>query len=57
MRDAVNGQTQQSVKDALEQHRVDLPQGGASNTVRVAVNQGWDAVSGFLTNSKERPHG
>ncbi|MFF4660208.1 hypothetical protein [Streptomyces sp. NPDC001381] len=56
-RDSVNQQTQWSVKDALEQHHVDLPKDGSSDTVRVAVNEGWDDASEFLTNSKERPHG
>ncbi|WP_416977141.1 hypothetical protein [Streptomyces sp. T028] len=57
MRDSVNQQTQWSVKDALDQHHVDLPKDGASDTVRVAVNDGWDDASEFLTNSKDGPHG
>lgn len=57
MRDSVSQQTQLSVMDALEQHHVDLPKAGTSDTIRVAVNQGWDDASEFLTNSKERPHG
>ncbi|MCQ9135060.1 hypothetical protein [Streptomyces hilarionis] len=56
MRDSVNQQTQWSVEDALEQHHVDLPKDETSDTVRVAVNEGWDEASHFLTNSKERPH-
>ncbi|MEU9438779.1 hypothetical protein [Streptomyces sp. NPDC048252] len=57
MRDSVNQQTQWSVADALEQHHVDLPKDGAGDSVRVAVNEGWDDASEFLTNSKERPNG
>lgn len=57
MKDSVNAQTQQAAKDAIEQHHLDIPKGGASDTVRVAVNQGWDDASEFLTNSKDRPHG
>jgi hypothetical protein len=55
MRDSVNQQTQWSVEDALKQHHVDLPKDGTSDTVRVAVNQGWDDASEFLSRSKERP--
>ncbi|MET9812069.1 hypothetical protein [Streptomyces sp. NPDC006355] len=57
MRNSVSQQTQWSVEDALEQHRVDLPKDGTSDTVRVAVNQGWDDASEFLSRSKERPSG
>jgi hypothetical protein len=57
MKDSVNQQTQSSVEDALERHHVDLPKGGTGDTIRVAVNQGWNDASHFLTDSKERPHG
>ncbi|MEU3890019.1 hypothetical protein [Streptomyces sp. NPDC029041] len=57
MRDSVSQQTQWSTEDALEQHHVDLPKDGTSDTVRVAVNQGWDDASEFLSRSKERPSG
>ncbi|MER5835703.1 hypothetical protein ABT116_33960 [Streptomyces sp. NPDC002130] len=57
MRDSVSQQTQWSTEDALEQHHVDLPKNGTSDTVRVAVNQGWDDASEFLSRSKERPSG
>ncbi|MFC9286678.1 hypothetical protein [Streptomyces sp. NPDC057052] len=57
MRDSVNQQTQWSVEDALERHHVDLPKDGTSDTIRVAVNQGWNDASQLLTDSKERPHG
>ncbi|MFE8987584.1 hypothetical protein ACFYMI_07080 [Streptomyces collinus] len=57
MRDSVSQQTQWSVEDALEEHHVDLPKDGTSDTVRVAVNHGWDDASEFLTRSKERPSG
>ncbi|MFD7939917.1 hypothetical protein ACFV4T_36280 [Streptomyces sp. NPDC059755] len=57
MRESVNQQTQWSVDDALDQHHIDIPKDAADNTVRVAVNEGWDDASEFLTNSKERLHG
>ncbi|MFJ4428030.1 hypothetical protein [Streptomyces bobili] len=57
MKDSVNQQTQSSVEDALERHHVDLPKGGTGDIIRVAVNQGWNDASHFLTDSKERPHG
>ncbi|MFF8861341.1 hypothetical protein ACF08B_04740 [Streptomyces sp. NPDC015139] len=56
-RDSVNQQTQSSVADALEQHHVDLPKDGTNDTVRRAVNEGWDDASEFLSNTKERPRG
>ncbi|MFF4039455.1 hypothetical protein [Streptomyces sp. NPDC001816] len=56
-RDSVNQQTQSSVSDALERHHVDLPKGGTNDTIRGAVNEGWDDASEFLSNSKERPRG
>ncbi|MFE2260359.1 hypothetical protein [Streptomyces griseosporeus] len=56
-RHSVSDQTQQSVTDALERHHVNLPKDGASDIVRVAVNDGWDDASELLTNSKERPSG
>ncbi|WP_405887107.1 hypothetical protein OG739_23450 [Streptomyces longwoodensis] len=56
MRDSVNQQTQWSALDALERHHVALPRDGAADTVRVAVNEGWNDASDFLSNSKGRPH-
>jgi hypothetical protein len=56
MRDSVNQQTQWSVEDALEQHHTNLPKDGTANTVRVAVNDGWNDASNFLSDSKDRPH-
>ncbi|MER5717733.1 hypothetical protein [Streptomyces sp. NPDC002132] len=56
-RDSVNQQTQWSTEDAIAQHNAGLPVDGSRDTVRVAVNEGWDDASSFLSNSKERPHG
>ncbi|MFF9408764.1 hypothetical protein ACF1B0_25045 [Streptomyces anandii] len=55
MRDSVNQQTQWSTEDALARHHVNLPEDDAADLVRNAVNQGWDASSGYLSNTKERP--
>ncbi|WP_328768273.1 hypothetical protein [Streptomyces sp. NBC_00286] len=57
MRDSVSRQTQWSVEDALEQHHVDLPKDGTGGTINVAVNEGWNDASEFLSRSKERPSG
>jgi hypothetical protein len=57
MRDSVNQQTQWSTEDALERHHVDVPKQGASDTVRTAVNEGWNDASRFLSDAKERPSG
>ncbi|MFD4350695.1 hypothetical protein ACFWQ6_38500 [Streptomyces coelicoflavus] len=57
MRDSVNQQTQWSIDDALRQHHVDLPRDEIGDKVRVAVNEGWDQSSEFMSRSKGRPHG
>ncbi|MFF8952313.1 hypothetical protein ACF09I_26425 [Streptomyces sp. NPDC014940] len=56
-RDSVNEQTQASVMDALERHHVELPKDGTSDTIRRAVNDGWNDASDFLSDTKERPRG
>ncbi|MFI8238827.1 hypothetical protein ACIF83_16405 [Streptomyces sp. NPDC085866] len=56
-RDSVNQQTQSSVEDALKRHHVDLPRDGSTDTIRNAVNDGWNDASEFLSRSKERPSG
>ncbi|MHB9861160.1 hypothetical protein [Streptomyces sp. YIM S03343] len=55
MRDSVNQQTQWSAADALARHHVNLPQDGIKDLVRNAVNEGWDASSDYLSDTKERP--
>ncbi|MFF8592650.1 hypothetical protein ACF061_14595 [Streptomyces sp. NPDC015220] len=55
MRDSVNQQTQWSTGDALARHHVNLPKDGTEDLVRHAVNEGWDASSEYLSDSKERP--
>jgi hypothetical protein len=55
MRDSVNQQTQWSTEDALARHHTDLPKDGTADIVGNAVNEGWDASSEYLSNTKERP--
>ncbi|MEV6504063.1 hypothetical protein [Streptomyces prunicolor] len=55
MRDSVNQQTQWSTDDALARHHTDLPKDGTDDIVGNAVNEGWDASSEYLSNTKERP--
>ncbi|WP_405990432.1 hypothetical protein [Streptomyces sp. NBC_00986] len=55
MRDSVNQQTQWSTDDALARHHADLPNDGTADIVGNAVNEGWDASSEYLSNTKERP--
>ncbi|MFI1510500.1 hypothetical protein [Streptomyces sp. NPDC020597] len=55
MRESVNQQTQQSTLDALSRHDVKLPKDGTADSIRNAVNQGWDDASELLTRTKERP--
>ena len=54
MRDSVSQQTQWSVEDSLTRHHVDLPKGGVKDTVRQAVNDGWENSDYFLNRSKEQ---
>ncbi|GAB1329188.1 hypothetical protein [Streptomyces sennicomposti] len=54
MRDSVNQQTQWSTEDALARHHTKLPRDGTDDIIRNAVNQGWDASSERLSDSKER---
>jgi hypothetical protein len=53
MRDSVSQQTQWSVEDALARHHVDLPEDGIKDTVRQAVNDGWEDSDYYLNRSKE----
>ncbi|NEA49167.1 hypothetical protein [Streptomyces sp. SID10815] len=55
MRDSVSQQTQWSTEDALARHHVNLPKDGTDDIIRNAVNEGWDASSQRLSDSKERP--
>lgn len=55
IRDSVNQQTQWSTDDALARHHTDLPKDGTADIVGNAVNEGWDASSEYLSNTKERP--
>lgn len=55
MRDSVSQQTQWSTDDALARHHADLPKDGTDGIVGNAVNEGWDASSEYLSNTKERP--
>ncbi|MFF2126345.1 hypothetical protein ACFVW1_13220 [Streptomyces olivochromogenes] len=54
MRDSVSQQTQWSVEDALARHHVDLPEDGIKDTVRQAVNDGWENSDYYLNRSKEQ---
>lgn len=54
MRDSVSQQTQWSVEDSLTRHHVDLPKDGIKDTVRQAVNDGWENSDYFLNRSKEQ---
>jgi hypothetical protein len=55
MRDSVSQQTQWSAADALARHHVNLPEDSIKDLVRNAVNEGWDAGSQRLSDTKERP--
>ncbi|MFG2120560.1 hypothetical protein [Streptomyces sp. NPDC048710] len=55
MRDSVSQQAQLSTEDALARHHVNLPTDDADFLIRDSINEGWDASSDYLSNTKERP--
>ncbi|MFF8728210.1 hypothetical protein ACF073_17200 [Streptomyces sp. NPDC015171] len=40
---------------SVARHHVDLPKDGTNDLMGDAVNEGWDASSEYLSNTKERP--
>ncbi|MGW5196705.1 hypothetical protein [Streptomyces spiralis] len=53
MRDSVSQQTLWSVHDALARNHVDLPKDGIGDSVRQAVNDGWQDSDYYLNRSKD----
>ncbi|MFD0317387.1 hypothetical protein [Streptomyces flavalbus] len=56
-RDSANTLTQWAAEESIARYDVDLPVDSAKNSIRVAVNEGWDNASALLRQSKERPNG